>query len=103
MENMDDFEFESFMEGSNSNFERKFEAFRKDMINKAIESNYNAIANKGISDWHICQLNDIEQADLKMTLEKMIAYYEDLEMYERCALLVKHLHNVMEHIHEVHG
>jgi hypothetical protein len=101
MENMDDFEFESFMDGSNSDFERKVEAFREEMIQKAIEANYDVIANKGISDWHIRQMNDIEQADLKMTLEKMIAYYEELEMYERCALLVKYLHNVMEHIHEV--
>jgi len=102
IENMDDFEFENFMDGSNSDFEKKIEAFRQDMIEKAVEANYDVIVNKGISDWHIRQMSDIEQADLKMTLEKMIAYYEELEMYERCALLVKHLHEVMEYIHEVH-
>ena len=99
---MDDFEFESFMDDSNSDFERKVEAFREEMMQKAIESNYEVIAKKGISDWHIRQMNDVERADLKMTLEKMIAYYEELEMYERCALLVKHLYEVMEYIHEVH-
>ena len=99
---MDDFEFESFMDDSNSDFERKVEAFREEMMQKAIESNYDVIAKKGISDWHIRQMNDAERADLKMTLEKMIAHYEEIEMYERCALLVKYLHEVMEYIHEVH-
>ena len=102
MDNMDDFEFESFMDGSNSDFERKVEAFREEMMQKAIESNYEVIASKGISDWHIRQMTDVERTDLKMTLEKMIAHYEEIEMYERCGLLVKHLHNVMEYIHEVH-
>jgi hypothetical protein len=99
---MDDFEFENFMDESNSDFEHKVEAFRKEMISKAIESNYNVIANKGISEKYILQMEDIEQADLKMTLEKMIKYYEELELYERCAVLVPHLHLVMTHIHEVY-
>lgn len=98
---MEDFEFESFMDDSNSDFERKVEAFREEMMQKAIESNYEVIASKGISDWHIRQMNDVERADLKLTLEKMIAHYEEIEMYERCAILVKHLNNMMTYIHEV--
>ena len=96
MDNMDDFEFENFIDGSNSNFERKIEDFIQSMMEKAIEANYENITKNGISNWHLQQMDDIEIGDIRMTLEKMIKYYEDLEMYERCAIIVKHLRNVLE-------
>jgi hypothetical protein len=96
MEDMDNFEFENFMDDSNSDFEKRVEEFRQSMMEKAIEANYENIAKNGISDWYLRQMDDIELSDLSLTLEKMIKYYEDLEMYERCAILVKHLKNVNE-------
>jgi len=96
MEDMDNFEFENFMDDSNSDFEKRVEEFRQSMMEKAIEANYENIAKNGISDWYLRQMNDIELSDLSLTLKKMIKYYEDLEMYERCAILVKYLKNVNE-------
>jgi hypothetical protein len=94
MENMDNFEFDSFMDNSNSEFEKRIEEFRQSMLEKAIELNYEKISKHGILERHLREMSDIELGDLSMTLEKMIKHYEDLEMYERCALLVKHLRNV---------
>jgi len=91
----DDFNFEDYMNESQKEFEANLEAYKQRMLEAAIESNYAAIVEKGISDWHLRNMDSSELNSLKITLETMIEHYIELEEYERCALLQKHLGNVV--------
>ena len=90
----EDFDFEDYMNESQKEFEANLEAYKQRMLEAAIESNYNTIAEKGIADWHLRNMDPSELNSLKDTLETMIEHYVELEEYERCALLQKHLNNV---------
>jgi hypothetical protein len=91
----DDFNFEDYMNESQKEFEANLEAYKQRMLEAAIESNYAAIVEKGIADWHLRNMDSSELNSLKITLETMIEHYIELEEYERCALLQKHLDNVV--------
>lgn len=84
----ENFDFDDFLENSDGEFNAKLEEYKEKMIAQAIDHNYEAIVEKGISDWHI-RLMDHEEIDqLTQTFKVMIEHYEDLEEYERCAKLV---------------
>jgi hypothetical protein len=91
----DDFDFEDHVDKSHKEFEANLEAYKQHMFKAAIETNYAAILEKGISDWHLRNMETDELKALKTTLETMIEHYVELEEYERCALLHKHLNNVV--------
>ena len=95
----DDFDFDEFMENSNSNFEIKLEEHKERMISMAIESNYNQIAEKGINEWHLRFLDETELTDLKKTFNTMLEYFIDLEEYEKCAVIQEQV-TVINHIEE---
>jgi protein-arginine kinase activator protein McsA len=83
----EDFDFDEFMENSDSNFKIKLEEHKERMISLAIESNYNQIAEKGISAWHLRMLDDAKLIDLKKTFDTMLDYFIDLEEYEKCTVI----------------
>ena len=89
--NEDDFDFNEFLDESNKKFEADLEAMQQRMIIAAIESNYQSIEEKGISEWHLRHMDSKELNALRNTLEQMIEHYVGLEEYEKCALLQKNL------------
>jgi len=86
----DDFDFDDFLENSNNDFDHKLEKYKDAMISAAIEENYQNIVSQGISDWHIRMMEPNEVNELMQTFNVMIAHYEELEEFEKCAELVKH-------------
>jgi len=90
-DNFDDFDFESYMEESNRDWDAKMEKWKQRMVLEAIESNYAKIEANGISDWHARHLNLDELNGLLETLTFMIDHYVETEEYEKCAVLKKEL------------
>lgn len=78
-------------EDLNPEFERNLEQWREKMINSAIQTNYNVIAENGIDPYHLKTLGDQDMISLVSTLKLMINHFEALEEYEKCALLNKEL------------
>jgi|TARA_B110000908_G_scaffold68130_1_gene82317 hypothetical protein len=89
MEENDDFDFDEFLENSNNDFNHKLESYKEAMISAAIDVNYHQIMKQGISDWHVRLMDPSEIGELMQTFNTMIAHYEELEEYEKCAHLVK--------------
>lgn len=85
---MEEFNFDGFMDNGNPEFERKINLLRKKMLEQAIEENFKKIEKSGITRSHLLSLDPIQLADLNLTIKKMIGYYEELEQYERCAILL---------------
>lgn len=89
MEEDNDFDFDNFLENSNNDFDHKLEKYKDAMISAAIDENYHNIVSQGISDWHIRMMEPSEVAELMETFRVMVSHYEELEEFEKCALLVK--------------
>tara|TARA_Y100000389_G_scaffold202600_2_gene248367 strand:- start:12 stop:326 length:315 start_codon:yes stop_codon:yes gene_type:complete len=89
MEEDNDFDFDDFLENSNNDFDHKLEKYKDAMISAAIDENYQNIVTQGISDWHIRMMEPSEVAELMETFRVMVSHYEELEEFEKCALLVK--------------
>ena len=87
----EDFDFDEFMENSDSNFKIKLEEHKERMISMAIESNYDQISINGISAWHLRMLDDDKLTDLKKTFDTMLDYFIELEEYEKCTVIRDHL------------
>lgn len=67
-------------------------------IDIMVRNNYKAIAEKGI-DLHRMQIHNFDKESfvlLKNTIEFMIEHFVKTEEYEKCALLNKHLQEVLE-------
>lgn len=84
-----DFDFEDFMENSNRDFEMKLEEYRDKMMKLAIETNYENIVKNGINEYHLRHMYNTELNDLNNTFKMMIQYFEDMEDYEKCAVVLK--------------
>ena len=85
----EEFNFDDFMENSNSDFEIKLEEYRDKMMKLAIEANYENIVKNGINEYHLRHMYDAELNDLSNTLRMMLQYFEDMEDYEKCAVVLK--------------
>mgnify|MGYP000131267364 FL=1 len=89
MEEDNDFDFDDFLENSNNDFDQKLEKYKDAMISAAINENYHNIMSQGISDWHIRMMEPSEVAELMETFRVMVSHFEELEEFEKCAMLVK--------------
>ena len=98
MEEDNDFDFDDFLENSNNDFDQKLEKYKDAMISAAIDENYRNIVSQGISDWHIRMMEPSEVAELMETFKVMVSHYEELEEFEKCALLVKQQKIIKESI-----
>jgi len=98
MEEDNDFDFDDFLENSNNDFDHKLEKYKDAMISAAIDENYHNIVTQGISDWHIRMMEPSEVAELMETFRVMVSHYEELEEFEKCALLVKQQKIISESI-----
>lgn len=83
----EDFDFDEFMENSQHEFESNLAAYRERIMLIAIESNYDNIAKNGISEWHLRNLPQSELNDLNETFRMMLEHFQDLEEYEKCAVV----------------
>lgn len=93
---MEDFDFDTFMEDGENNFNARLEEWRETMMVEAIEQNYKQIEKNGINPWH---LRSMEQGDiviLQGTLDIMLKHYEELEDFEKCALIKKEFDKVTD-------
>ena len=90
-DNFEDFDFNSYMDESNKNWDAKMEVWKERMVAEAIEMNYNNIKENGICDWHARHLTKEELLALQETMHFMIDHYVESEEYEKCALLKKEL------------
>lgn len=86
---MEDFEFDDLMGEGNEEFERKIQAMREKMMVQAIEENWQKIEDTNMGRIHLMALDPIQLSDLNLTVKKMIEYFEEEELYERCARLLK--------------
>lgn len=84
-------EFEDFL--SELNRKNEEEAFGEDMVATSIENTYSLLTGEpGAFPEHGGMLLTFIDPDLEPTEEEydeMIAYFEDLEEYEKCAELLK--------------
>lgn len=90
----DDFNFDDFMEESDEQFNSKLEEWRDRLMIDAIETNYEKIAENGISDWHIRNMDSEELSNLHNTLRIMIDHFEDLEEYEKCKVIFDNMKKI---------
>lgn len=90
----DDFNFDDFLDNSNSDFEMKLEEYRDRMIQMAIEANYDQIEKNGINDWHLRHMYPDELKSLGATFKMMLEYFEDREEFEKCAKLLERVKTV---------
>ena len=65
------------------------ERAREAMIIKSIHENYEKLTQNGFSQKNVEQWSIEEISDLLDTLTYMIEYFEEEEVYEKCAVLVK--------------
>lgn len=84
-----DFDFDEFMENSSRDFEMKLEEYRDRMMQMAIETNYENILKNGINEYHLRHMYNAELNDLNNTFKMMIQYFEDMEDYEKCTVVLK--------------
>lgn len=80
-------EYENF--DNSEEIKEAAERARQAMIVKAIEENYTKLTTKGFSQANIEQWSIEECGELIDTIRYMIEYYEDIEAYEKCAILMK--------------
>jgi hypothetical protein len=80
---MDDFNFDEFMEESNSDFNAKLEEWRERLMLDAIKTNYEQIEKNGLNEWHLRHMEESELKSLTNTLQIMLEHYQDLEEYEK--------------------
>lgn len=92
----EDFDFDEFMEEGNGGFNSKLEEWRERMMIEAIEQNYKQIEKNGINPWHLRNMEQGEIIALQGTLDTMLKHYEELEEFEKCALIKKELDKVTE-------
>ncbi len=92
----EDFDFDEFMEEGNGGFNAKLEEWRERMMIEAIEQNYKQIKQNGINPWHLRSMEQDEILALQSTLDTMLKHYEELEEFEKCALIKKELDKVTE-------
>ena len=97
----DNFEFNEFMDQSNSDWDAKMETWKERMVIHAIESNFENISKNGIADWDSSHLNVEEMLQLQETIEYMIDHYEDEESYEKCAILKGELDKIELYLEDV--
>ena len=65
------------------------ERAREAMIIKSIHENYDKLTQRGFSQSNVEQWSIEEISELLDTLTYMIEYFEEEEVYEKCAVLVK--------------
>ena len=94
---MEDFNFDEFMEDSEKDFEKNLEEYKERMMIEAINANYENIERKGINEEHLISLDKTQLKDLDDTFSTMINYFIELEEYEKCATIQKHL-DIVQHI-----
>lgn len=92
----EDFNFDEFMENSQREFESNLAAYKERMMLIAIESNYDNIAKNGINEWHLRHLPESELTDLNETFKIMIEHFQDLEEYEKCAVILSAKNKIVE-------
>jgi hypothetical protein len=92
----DDFNFEDFMEESNSAFEAKLEEYRERMMIEAIEQNYKQLEKNGLGEWHLRNMENDELVSLQQTLDIMLKHFEEDEDFEKCIVIKKELDKVTD-------
>jgi hypothetical protein len=92
----EDFDFDEFMENSQRKFEGDLATYKERMMLLAIESNYDNIAKNGINEWHLRHLSQSELNDLNETFRMMIEYFQDLEEYEKCSVILAAKNKIVE-------
>lgn len=80
-------EFDDFLEESNDRFNAKLAEWQDRLMINAIESNFKSIEEKGISEWHLRNMERDELSNLSGTLQIMLDHYQDLEEYEKCKVI----------------
>lgn len=89
-------DFDDFLEESNEQFNSKLEEWRERLMIDAIETNFKNIEEKGISDWHLRNMEDGELANLINTLQIMLDHFENLEEYEKCKVVFENMQRVKD-------
>lgn len=90
----DNFDFNEFMEEDNDGFNHKLEEWRETIMAELIEQNYKQIEKKGIDPVHLKNMESNEISALQETLETMLEHYEELEEFEKCAIIKKEFDKV---------
>ena len=80
-------EFENF--DNSEEIKELSERMRVSMIAKSVDANYEHIIRKGFSANQIIQFTPSEKDEVIETLQFMINFYEEDEVYEKCAILFK--------------
>jgi methionyl-tRNA synthetase len=92
--NPEDFEFDEFMENSNTEFNSRLEEWKERLLIDAINTNYEQIESKGISDWHLRHMDADELKTLKSTLQVMLDHFQNLEEYEKCQVVFNNMKKI---------
>ena len=100
-DNFEDFDFEGFMDQSNTDWDAKMEKWKARMVIHAIEMNFENISKNGIADWDSNHLNTEDMLQLQETIEYMIDHYEVEEEYEKCAVLKTELDKIKLYLEDV--
>jgi len=80
-------EYENF--DNSQEIKEAAERAREAMIIKAIEENYTKLTTKGFSQENVEQWSIEEISQVMDTINYMVEYYEGIEAYEKCAILMK--------------
>jgi len=91
-------EYNDYEEYENNGYEKDIqeaaERAREAMIAKSVDTNYNHITGKGFLAKDLKDMSSSESDQVVETIEFMINFYEEREIYERCAILMKALNAV---------
>lgn len=90
------FDFGEFMEGDDNGFNPKLEEWRETIMAELIEQNYKQIEKKGIDPVHLKDMEPNDISALQETLETMLEHYEELEEFEKCAIIKKEFDKVIK-------
>ena len=82
-------------------FENKLENYREQMIQEAINHNYQNIVKNGLSTFHLREMTHTNLIGLKETLIFMTKNFIDNEEYEKCSVLQKELKKIEEVLERV--
>jgi len=80
-------EFENF--DNSEEIKELSERMRVEAITKSVDENYKHIIRKGFSADQILEFSPSEKIEIIETLQFMINFYEQDEVYEKCAILFK--------------
>ena len=80
-------EFEDF--DNSEDIKELSERMRIAMIEKSVDMNYKRMMSNGFSIKNIKTFTDAEKKEVIETLQYMINFYEEEEMYEHCGNLLK--------------